>query len=649
MPAQFRNPCSYLPRRLQIVASLTAFILFCILFLGSSSTTDPFLEKVPYGPQLEHGAHQVVDRLPQLPKELPHVDTPDWLNPFRTPAHTPPPDQVNSKSGDAHWFSDWKWKNPFSSSVTLDAERAVLPPLRERPRVYTYFDAAGRPKDEKSRLAEQELLQIWRRAWWAQGFLPVILSSAEAMHNPLYKRIQHLTLKPEFELEIMRWLAWHNMGTGILCNWLAVPMAHYDDTLLSFLRKGDYPILTRYKDLGDGLYVGMKESVEKLLNTALVSSNLEHASSLMDVVPRDAFKVDSDHNGIAFYSTSTIMDKYIPIKEKLQKEDTRADGLAMLPSLINSHLHMTWQNWYTDGISVVKPLAQNTTAMIQPGIDIATNLSQCAHSPITSSCPPNRPKCSPCVSTQPPRIITLPVFRNKSTQFTIVTVPHPLTLQSLIHTKDNIDLKYLRRNTTRDTWILAATKELLGTGISSFARLAPFKEAVASEHGVSRSLWITAEQPPLVSNPKDLDDLNWIFGFDIASKRLKSGKSETPVPGPERRPPPPKQEFDGPVPTEDQLKKQQQLVELGGTLVKQGERKGGKKEIVQKRDAFEAWNLADAEIWKFVRAFGARRMLERKTWEDEEQRFQGRGAYDRWRDILPGSHGEAPQPKPKPA
>jgi hypothetical protein len=579
----------------------------------------------------------MVEHLPKLPQDIPHVEAPQWLNPFRTPAHTPPPDQENSRSGDTRWFSDWHWKNPLSSTVTLDAERAVLPPLRERPRVYTYFDSAGKRKDEKTKLAEQELLKIWRRAWWAQGFRPVVLSSSEATNNPLYKRVQHLKLKSEFELEMLRWLAWHNMGTGILCNWLAVPMAHYDDTLLSFLRKGDYPILTRYKDLENGLYVGTKQAVERLLTNALDSSNLEHASSLLEVVPRDAFKVDADHDGIAFYSSSTISSKYTMIKENLEREETRADGLAMLPGLINSHLHMTWQNWFSDGISVLKPLAQNTTAMIQPGIDIARDLAECAYSPIPSSCPPNHPSCNPCVTSTPPRIVTLPVLRNKTIQFTIATVPHPWTLQGLVHTQDNMDIRYLRRNTTRDTWLMAASKELLGTGISSFARLAPFKEAIASEHGTANSLWITADQPPQVSNSKDLEDLNWIFGFDIAGKRLKSGKSETPVPGPERRPPPLKEDFDGPVPTQELLNTQRALVRSTSNFVNQGERSGGKKENIKTRDAFEAWNMADTEIWKFVRAFGARRTLERKTWEEEEENYQGKGAFDRWRDAIPGT------------
>ena len=160
------NPCSYLPRRLQIVTSLAAFVLFCIFFLGSSPSTDPYLDKVPFGQQIEEGAHHVVDRLPKIPlskAELPYVNTPAWLNPFRAPAHNPPPEQADSSAGDVKWFSDFKWRNPFSSSVTMDEERAVLPPERPRPLVYTYFDTSrrqkdGEKKDKKVREAEQELL-----------------------------------------------------------------------------------------------------------------------------------------------------------------------------------------------------------------------------------------------------------------------------------------------------------------------------------------------------------------------------------------------------------------------------------------------------------------------------------------------------------
>ncbi|KAF2766053.1 hypothetical protein EJ03DRAFT_330441 [Teratosphaeria nubilosa] len=634
------NPCSYLPRRLQVVASLTTVTLVCILFLGSTSSAhaDPYLRQVPFGPQIQSGAKQVVDRLPPLPTQLPHVNAPHWLNPFRAPAHTPPPEQANSSSGGARWYSDFKWRNPFSSSVTLDEERAVLPPVHLRPPVYTYFDPAGRRKDDKSRQAEHDLLQIWRRAWWAHGFRPVILGKPEAMNNPLYHAVRGLQLTPDLELELMRWLAWGNMGTGILSNWLALPMAPYDDPLLAFMRRGDYPDLTRYHGLGNALFVGSKDGVQKALKAAVASPDIQSVKSIAEAVPADTIVSDSAPSAIAFYSTDAIKEKYPAIKLKLDEPETIGDGLAMLPDLINSHLHMTWQNIFSKGIAVLKPEPQHTTSLIQPAIEIARNLSQCPETPIPASCPPNRPKCKPCVASAPMAINTPPLFRNTSTLFTIATVPHPYTLNAVKYSREDMPVKFIRRETIRDAWILAVTKELLGTGLSSFARITTVKDAIASDQTSHRSLWLTAEQPPSVTNEKDLEELDWHFGFRLPREAMDNGHSETPVPGPERRPPPPKPEWgDGKVKSAEELNKEKAILEKAKEFVEKSGRKSSgqtQEPITKTREMIQAWHLADTETWKFVRAWNARRAVERRQWEEEEEAFQGKGMFERWVDMV---------------
>ena len=91
--------------------------------------------------------------------------SPDIVTDLRHFHHTPthkPPVQRNSTSGDVHWFSDWKWLNPFSASVTLDDGRSVLPPLPIRPPIYTFYDAEAE-KEPKIKTAENKLLLIWRR------------------------------------------------------------------------------------------------------------------------------------------------------------------------------------------------------------------------------------------------------------------------------------------------------------------------------------------------------------------------------------------------------------------------------------------------------------------------------------------------------
>ena len=434
----------------------------------------------------------------------------------------------------------------------------------------------------------------------------------------------------------MRWLAWGNMGSGVLSNYLLVPMAAHEDPLLSFLRRGDYPELTRYQGLENALFVGSKDNVEKAVQKTLSSSNLDLAKSIAEAVP-DLFSVDSNHDGVACYSLESSLRNYAPIQGKLGLESTTGDGLTMLAALINSHLHMNWQNTFSKGIAVTKPEAKFTTTMIEPAIDLARNLSACSYTPMPTSCPPNRLKCQPCVSMQPMRIVTPPVYRNSSDFFTITTVPHPFTLQSLIHDKDNIDIPYTRRKTNRDTFILSATKELLGTGISSFARLARFKDAVAGDFAQGHSLWLTAETPFKVEIEKEPAGPRLDLRLpNPAPNRSKTANPVTPVPGPERRPPPPKQEFDGPQPTDRQLETQQYILAKAKNYVVKGMGRDGKQAAKNVRQVMEAWNLADTEAWKFVRAFNARRTMERRRFEDDEEAFLGRGAYDRWKDWTGG-------------
>ena len=647
---KYWNPCSFLPRRLQIVASLTVFVLFCILFLGTSSSDqyDPYLKDVPYGDKLQSGthhaidaAHQAVDHIPTLPKNVPAA--PDWLNPFKIPAHAPP-EQPNSTSGDTRWYSSWKWQNPFSSSVTFEEGRSVLPPEARRPPIYTYFDISASKKDKKKQAAEKELLEVWRRAWWAKGMRPVVLGPAEAKANPHYRTLVSLELEKEMETELLRWLAWGQMGTGVLCNWLAVPMGTYDEPLVSFMRRGEYPKLTRYGDLGNGLFVGSKDQIEATIKTALSHPDILKKKSLMDAAPK-AFSVDKNHDGIAFYSPSVIKSQYSKVQAKLSEDATHAEGLHMLAQVINAHLHRNWHASFPLGVAVLKPLPQHTTTMIAPAVDLARNLTQCPDTPEISSCPPNTRNCAPCVSTSPMRISTPPVFRNKTEIFTIATVPHPYTLLALIHSTPTLDTPFIRRKTDRDSWILSATKELLGTGISSFARLATLKNAVASDYSAPQTLWLTAEDysaPTL--NEEQTEALDWTFGFTIPRSPPSNGRSETPVPGPERRPPPPKQDFEGPEPSEKELE-QEKLLLAAARLALEGKTPDGKSrgfmskkgegpDVVAVKAVVEAWNLADTEVWRFVRAFGARKAMERAKWEEDEDRFLEMGMVGRWVDKV---------------
>jgi len=147
------------------------------------------------------------------------------------------------------------------------------------------------------------------------------------------------------------------------------------------------------------------------------------------------------------------------------------------------------------------------------------------------------------------------------------------------------------------------TAKLLETGLSGPQRLVPFKEAVASEQGASRTLWLSAEQTTQ-------NDLEWKFGFALP---FKDGGTPN---LPKVRPPLPRDE--GPMPSETDLAREVTLLEQARKALK-----STRGALKMDKEMVEAWNLADVEAWRFARAFEARRRVERKKWEEDEKTFAG--------------------------
>ncbi|KAI1257758.1 hypothetical protein MGN70_000802 [Eutypa lata] len=402
------------------------------------------------------------------------------------------------------------------------------------------------------------------------------------------------------------------------------------DALISYLRRGEYPTLTRWEGLQDALFAGSKAEITAAITQVLRSPQVKGAKDFISAVSSDTFQVDPTHDALAFYDTDTLERKYPKVADAMNP--SRASGLQKLNLLINSHLHLTWQDIFDRGIAVLKPLPEHTTYMIEPALDLATRLASCRDTPEPSSCPPNIPKCSPCMASNPMKVATPALYRNTSGLFSIGTVPHPYTLQTVNALRESIDISWVRRETKRDEWLRKLFKDLLGTGVGGTPRLIKFKEAVAGEHATAHSVWMTAERE---SVPQDLD---WWFGFAIPHNATDDGKSETPVPGPERRPKPQHDPNDGPIPKEDDLVQEPALLQKARDIIK-----SKADENVRIRNTVEAWNLADAEAWRFARAYMARSRVERLKWEEEESKYAGgagidkengpRSGWTRWADT----------------
>lgn len=527
----------------------------------------------------------------------------------RSTAHQPPV-QPNSTSGDAKWYSDWKWHNPFSFAITQDETRSVLPPLRKRPPIYTFYDS-DTSASEALQLAEISLLQIWRKAWWAKGFRPVVLGRAEAMMNPLYERVPKKSMEKAMRTEFLRWLAWAQMGTGILADWLVLPMGPYDDHLLSFLRRGTYPELTRYDGFGNGFFVGDAASISNAIEEALDSDPAKGSQNFFDITAPKTFMVDKKPSALAFYETSVLEELYEASSTSLPRDDPSA-SLKMLAGLITSHLHQTFLETFASGLSVLTPFEPSASVLTKSAVQIAKSLVACPSSPIPSSCPPNHPRCSPCSSSAPFPTNTPESFINASTLFTIGTISHPYTLASLLARRKEITVRHIRRDTERDPWLTATTQLTLGKKLGGPSRIVHFKEIVASEWGAARGLWLTDEWDP------SRQDLEWHFGFELAAYK---NHTTTTLPLLDHMIPHTAAGGRRDAAEEKAMLRQQALIDAARPIVQ----KGGRGRSSGIRDAVEAWNLADTEAWRFVRAFRAREGMERRKWEDEERKFAGGG------------------------
>ncbi|KAK5676182.1 hypothetical protein LTS12_029516, partial [Elasticomyces elasticus] len=140
-----------IPHRSTALISIVIFVALLLVIFSSSPTTTTTSDPET-GEEVEvTGPAKYIPKLSEF-----HLPS------FRPAAHKPP-EQKNSTSGESKWYSDWEWINPFSSSITLDENRSVLPPLADRTFIYAYYDTR-KYNDPKEENADAQLLLTWRRA-----------------------------------------------------------------------------------------------------------------------------------------------------------------------------------------------------------------------------------------------------------------------------------------------------------------------------------------------------------------------------------------------------------------------------------------------------------------------------------------------------
>lgn len=508
----------------------------------------------------------------ELPKNLPKLPKFGWGSGARKP-----PASVNSTASAATYYSHWNWRHPFSSSVSKDEDRIVLPPLARRCPVYTYYD----PKAPDAATVKP-LITEWRRAYWAYGFKPTVIGPKEAEADTFYEQLaKKEELSAELEGEVKRWLAWHHMKGGVLVDYRLIPMGDYDAPTLTKMRRCQFARMSRLEDWPGAYYAGEQKHVEDVLKYVLFKP-LANGTTTMEDATRDTrdererdvqelFHVEPRAPSLAYYSKETVKKLYPELKE----ED--------LPALIGSHLHKTFLARYPDGISVLTPSPHNGKAVAQAVLPLANSLAQCPIGPLPSSCPPNRQKCSKCVSKEITLIKHIP--KNYNDTFMVSVVPHPHTFLSVKEGTTEFSPAYVRRQTFRDIWVKQVTPHITNPDFGA-PRLALELKTLVPD--AQHSYWTVADD----TMDLDLTRFEWRFGFKLPTPKMDV-ETET-LKGQDAA-------------RYEMLKRSVEII--------------GKREEEGIVSVIEAWNLADSEVWKFVKALGRRAKKELEEWEEEERQW----------------------------
>lgn len=521
------------------------------------------------------------------------------------PAH-PAPSQADDSNKGSSWWATLDWLSvPFSASKTSD-DRAVLPPLPDRPPVYCYYDPTSTDKTAAEKNAESDLLLTWRRAWWSQGFSPIILGPSDSMRSNLYTEYQKMKVKGEADLpfDVMRWLAWDAMEGGLLVQSTLFPMGR-DNTIIKHLRtarsQGMDDGLRSWDGLEDGIFVGDKLGVSTALRSLLTTDGeVDKSFTMLGKLSKASFAAPEKNRGVfAYYSDKVVQKNYA----KIVKEDKSIDK-AKLNQLVSAHLHTMWQNTFKGGLEVVQPNKEHFDVLYTPARELARGLQTCPENPVPESCPPSTPKCTPCKS-EAFKLTETKAFHNGTDVFTIGVVPHPWTYASLRAMDDKWTAESINEEVERDDWIIKITENEFKDATDEH-RILAFKEFVASEQPSVHSLWISAER-------EFPNDLTWYFGFALPAAPRKVSLEENAEKG----------QAESTI-----LQASKKLIALPKSSDKS-----------KLRAIMESWSLYDMEAWSFVRSMQARRQLVRQKFEDEQKKYSqgagsenGRNALNKWSD-----------------
>lgn len=252
---------------------------------------------------------------------------------------------------------------------SLIGSLALVPSANDRRKIYTYFDKTD--DNSNSYHSELAILETWKRAWYAMGFAPAVLTSKDAEKHPQYSAfVKHFSI-PDKKSDVIKslfssFLAWSSSGGGILCNYRAFPMTrNFDNQALKTLREStvfNSPI--SFIESDSALIVADELSsitiVSDLIQSFSKGEDLyADAEKLMSKLQGSFEKFQDDNDTFAYYSDKNLNLVSFGLFEENFGNVSYDPAYALVA--IKVHLHQTFLNAYSKGVVYVDPISATFT------------------------------------------------------------------------------------------------------------------------------------------------------------------------------------------------------------------------------------------------------------------------------------------------
>lgn len=472
------------------------------------------------------------------------------------------------------------WRKPIVFDPRYSVASTKIPPAHRRCRISTYIDS----EDERQKV--NELLQVWKRAWWAFGFEPVILTRKDCESSPDYREFNaSADIDVDYKVRNRKLFAWAARGAGLYADYTAIPATWFDsDDTLELFKSCRFAHPVKYKDAELDLFHADVTHAKKIVNALL------KGSSDPELV-EDLF-YEEEQNPIAQYTPDNIKKMF----------DGEEKSLAETARIANAHLHHAFLLKYPKGIAILNPNGEDS--LNEPARRLAERLASCPQFEDSDSCPPTRPNLkmadklqnshvpvrssserlcgNPCSSKD--GISTSGVHTEatsflpaaNSGYFSCVGIAHPLSVLTVTEGKPDVNANSARKHLLRDPSVRALTSGYITSDMVGIdQRLLLVKDAIYTLPSISNSTWLLWEQE-FGQDQVQEELVEWDLGFSMDEKRPST------------------------LDKNNDSKKMSWIQQLADNAIARVIPKKNKEKIDEEKIAIEAWNTGDSEMWKFL-------------------------------------------------